>query len=167
MVCHSLWGEPSTLKGYPLRSPGNDPMFQARPTQSGVGSSLRWTDQPPDPGDVPPGHLLQPCWLLALMLGHRPAHWSCNPPVTLTHQPAHQRWGPVQDVLSKLSWTAAGELSPMAAIFGGIVGQEAMKAISGKFHPIHQFLYFDAVEALPASPPSLPDLSSKVPASVP
>ena len=94
-------------------------------------------------------------------------HTGAATPVTLSRQAAHQRWGPMQDVLSKLSWTAAGELSPMAAIFGGIVGQEAMKAISGKFHPIHQFLYFDAVEALPASPPSLPDLSSKVPASVP
>ena len=50
----------------------------------------------------------------------------------------------------------------MAAIFGGIVGQETMKAISGKFHPIHQFLYFDAVEALPASPPSPSELSGKV-----
>ena len=69
---------------------------------------------------------------------------------------------PVQDVLAKLSWTAAGELSPMAAIFGGIVWQETMKAISGKFHPIHQFLYFDAVEALPASPPSPSELSGKV-----
>ena len=68
----------------------------------------------------------------------------------------------LQDVLHKLAWTAGGELSPMAAIFGGIVGQEAMKAISGKFHPIHQFLYFDAVEALPASPPSPTELSGKV-----
>lgn len=53
-------------------------------------------------------------------------------------------------ILRRLSWTASGDLSPMAAVFGGIVGQEAVKAISGKFHPIDQFLYFDAVEALPA-----------------
>ena len=26
----------------------------------------------------------------------------------------------------------------MAAIFGGIVGQEVVKAATGKFHPIHQ-----------------------------
>ena len=67
-----------------------------------------------------------------------------------------------QEVLAQLAWTAQGELSPMAAIFGGVAGQEAMKAISGKFHPIHQWLYFDAAEALPDSPPSPSDLSSKV-----
>ena len=33
---------------------------------------------------------------------------------------------------------------------------------SGKFHPIHQNLYFDAVEALPAPPPSPTELSGKV-----
>ena len=79
-----------------------------------------------------------------------------------SHSHHHPTTAPVQEVLAKLSWTAAGELSPMAAIFGGIVGQETMKAISGKFHPIHQFLYFDAVEALPASPPSPSELSGKV-----
>ncbi|KAH9309303.1 hypothetical protein KI387_037214, partial [Taxus chinensis] len=40
-------------------------------------------------------------------------------------------------------------LNPMAAIFGGIVGQEVVKACSGKFHPIFQFFYFDSVESLP------------------
>ncbi|XP_012275045.1 ubiquitin-like modifier-activating enzyme 1 [Orussus abietinus] len=46
--------------------------------------------------------------------------------------------------------TAAGDLSPMNAIIGGIVAQEVMKACSGKFHPIYQWLYFDAIECLPA-----------------
>lgn len=55
----------------------------------------------------------------------------------------------VQDVLHKLSFTAAGELSPMAAMFGGVVGQEVMKAASGKFHPLYQFFYFDSIESLP------------------
>ena len=66
-------------------------------------------------------------------------------------------------------------LCPMSAIFGGIVGQEVVKAATGKFHPIHQarathvpsilnfteatrsyFLqafYLDALECLPPSPP--------------
>ena len=57
-------------------------------------------------------------------------------------------------VLRRLAWTASGDLSPMAAIFGGIVGQETVKAVTGKFTPIEQFLYFDAVEALP--PEALP-----------
>ena len=48
-----------------------------------------------------------------------------------------------------VAFTAAGDLSPMAAMFGGIVAQEVLKACSGKFHPIHQWLYFDAEECLP------------------
>ena len=35
---------------------------------------------------------------------------------------------------------------------GGIVGQEILKACSGKFHPIKQWYYFDAVETLAESP---------------
>jgi ubiquitin-activating enzyme E1 len=37
----------------------------------------------------------------------------------------------------------------MVALFGGLVAQEVLKACSGKFHPIHQFLYFDSLESLP------------------
>ena len=55
----------------------------------------------------------------------------------------------VQDVLRKLSYTSSGEISPMAAMFGGVVGQEVMKAASGKFHPLFQFFYFDSIESLP------------------
>ena len=60
-------------------------------------------------------------------------------------------------VLSALSFTAAAELSPLAAVFGGVVGQEVVKAASGKFHPIHQFFYFDAMEVLPPSRPAAVD----------
>jgi len=42
-----------------------------------------------------------------------------------------------------------GDLNPMCAALGGVVGQEVMKASSGKFSPIHQWLYFDALECLP------------------
>merc|ERR1719495_2035369 len=44
---------------------------------------------------------------------------------------------------------AAGDLNPMAAAIGGIVAQEVMKAVSGKFSPIYQWMYFDALECLP------------------
>ena len=43
----------------------------------------------------------------------------------------------------------AGELNPMCAAVGGVVAQEVMKACSGKFMPIYQWFYFDAVECLP------------------
>ncbi|KAE8895698.1 Ubiquitin-like modifier-activating enzyme 1 [Phytophthora fragariae] len=52
-------------------------------------------------------------------------------------------------VIQALAAGAIGVLSPMAAFLGGIVGQEALKACSGKFTPIQQFFYFDAIECLP------------------
>ena len=55
-----------------------------------------------------------------------------------------------EQVLKLLALGASGDLSPMAAMFGGIVGQEVVKAASGKFHPLYQWLYFDSVESLPA-----------------
>jgi ubiquitin-activating enzyme E1 len=62
----------------------------------------------------------------------------------------------VEDVNPKLlqhfAFGARAVLNPMAAMFGGIVGQEAMKACSGKFHPLFQFFYFDSVESLPTDP---------------
>ncbi|XP_067003227.2 ubiquitin-like modifier-activating enzyme 1 [Anabrus simplex] len=45
---------------------------------------------------------------------------------------------------------SAGNLSPMNAVIGGVVAQEVMKACSGKFTPIFQWLYFDALECLPS-----------------
>ncbi|PNH08804.1 Ubiquitin-activating enzyme E1 2 [Tetrabaena socialis] len=52
-------------------------------------------------------------------------------------------------VVAQLAHCAATEISPMAAMFGGVVGQEVVKAVSGKFHPIFQWLYFDSLESLP------------------
>ena len=54
-----------------------------------------------------------------------------------------------EDILRLLAFGASADLNPMAAMFGGVVGQEVVKAASGKFHPLFQWLYFDAVEALP------------------
>ena len=53
------------------------------------------------------------------------------------------------DLIEVFAKTCAGDLSPMAAAMGGIVAQEVMKACSGKFMPIKQWLYFDALECLP------------------
>jgi ubiquitin-activating enzyme E1 len=38
-----------------------------------------------------------------------------------------------------------GELSPMCAALGGVVAQQVMKACSGKFTPVYQWLYFDSL----------------------
>ncbi|GMP89769.1 hypothetical protein CsSME_00041190 [Camellia sinensis var. sinensis] len=64
--------------------------------------------------------------------------------------------GKLNDINPKLlqyfTFGARAVLNPMAAMFGGIVGQEVVKACSGKFHPLFQFFYFDSVESLPTEP---------------
>ncbi|KAK9472987.1 uncharacterized protein V1510DRAFT_415721 [Dipodascopsis tothii] len=38
----------------------------------------------------------------------------------------------------------------MTAVFGGMIAQEVLKGVSGKFCPIQQYFYFDSLESLPA-----------------
>ncbi|XP_076443646.1 ubiquitin-like modifier-activating enzyme 6 [Babylonia areolata] len=57
-----------------------------------------------------------------------------------------------------VSHTAAGCLAAMCAAIGGIVAQEGLKALTGKFLPLSQWLYLDAME-------TIPDLSSTCPES--
>lgn len=52
-------------------------------------------------------------------------------------------------VVRKLSYTAQGDLAPVNAFIGGVAAQEVIKACSGKFTPLQQWLYFDALECLP------------------
>ncbi|GAB4857367.1 E1 ubiquitin-activating protein [Ancistrocladus abbreviatus] len=54
-----------------------------------------------------------------------------------------------EKLLQHFAFGAKAVLNPMAAMFGGIVGQEVVKACSGKFHPLFQFFYFDSIESLP------------------
>ncbi|KAI9597739.1 ubiquitin-activating emzyme E1 [Syncephalis fuscata] len=58
-----------------------------------------------------------------------------------------------ETLLKELAYQARGDLAPMTAFFGGLVAQEVLKACSGKFTPIKQYMYFDALEALPTSVP--------------
>ena len=44
----------------------------------------------------------------------------------------------------------SGDVCSFNAAIGGIIAQEVMKACTGKFTPIHQYFYFDAIECLPA-----------------
>ena len=52
-------------------------------------------------------------------------------------------------ICHQLAMGARGQLSPVAAAVGGIVGQEVLKACSAKFMPLKQWCYFDAIECLP------------------
>ena len=56
-----------------------------------------------------------------------------------------------EKLMKELSYQAQGDLSPMAAFFGGLAAQEVLKSVSGKFHPVKQWLYFDSLESLPTS----------------
>jgi ubiquitin-activating enzyme E1 len=55
-------------------------------------------------------------------------------------------------LLAQFASGSSGVISPMCAFFGGIVGQEVLKACSGKFTPIQQWFYFDSAESLPDEP---------------
>ena len=63
-----------------------------------------------------------------------------------------------EKLLKELSYQARGDLSPMAAFFGGITAQEVLKAVSGKFQPVSQWMYFDSLESLPTSTKRSPEL---------
>lgn len=63
------------------------------------------------------------------------------------------------DLLKTFAKISAGDLNPMNATIGGVVAQEVMKACTGKFHPIYQWLYFDAIECLPKEEPKEKDCS--------
>ena len=52
------------------------------------------------------------------------------------------------DLVKKLSYTCKGKISSLDYLIGSIAGQEVIKAASGKFTPIKQWLYFDAVHIL-------------------
>jgi len=51
--------------------------------------------------------------------------------------------------ISKFYHCIDGDISPIQAIAGGIVAQEAIKSCSSKYNPIKQWFYFDAFECLP------------------
>ncbi|XP_023561800.1 ubiquitin-like modifier-activating enzyme 7 isoform X2 [Octodon degus] len=59
-------------------------------------------------------------------------------------------------LLRTVALSSTGVLSPMAAILGGVAAQEVLKAISKKFMPLDQWLYFDALDCLPEDEELLP-----------
>ena len=62
-----------------------------------------------------------------------------------------------ENVVLELAKQARGDISPMVAFIGGFVGQEVLKACSGKFHPLLQHMYVDSLESLPAEVSKLPE----------
>lgn len=65
------------------------------------------------------------------------------------------------DVVKNVAMFARCMISPMAAFLGGVVAQEVVK-FTGKYTPLHQFLYLDMFELCPASePPDWKPLGSR------
>ncbi|CAH2244601.1 ubiquitin-like modifier-activating enzyme 1 [Pararge aegeria] len=66
-----------------------------------------------------------------------------------------------KELLETFCKVSAGDLNPMNAAIGGVIAQEVMKACSGKFHPIVQWLYLDAIECLPKDKTALTEENCK------
>lgn len=54
-----------------------------------------------------------------------------------------------EKLLTTFAKICSGEVCPVNAVIGGTMAQEVLKACSGKFKPIQQYMYFDAIECLP------------------
>ena len=54
-----------------------------------------------------------------------------------------------ENLLKLFSFTASGELQCYSAFMGGVIGQEVIKSLSGKFTPLHQWMFLDAQEVIP------------------
>eukprot|EP00128_Syssomonas_multiformis_P002420 Colp12_sorted_trinity150504_noHs@8955 len=54
-----------------------------------------------------------------------------------------------EKLLAYLSYNAVGDLAPVNAVVGATCAQEVLKACTGKFHPLQQWMYFDSLESLP------------------
>lgn len=64
-----------------------------------------------------------------------------------------------EKVIEELAFQAQGDLAPINAVIGGFVAQETLKAVSGKFHPMVQHMYFDSLESLPTELPTEEDVA--------
>ncbi|XP_051649112.1 ubiquitin-like modifier-activating enzyme 7 [Manacus candei] len=53
-----------------------------------------------------------------------------------------------EDIVRAFACVSAGNLCPVAAVVGALAAQEVLKAITRKFLPLNQWLYFDALECL-------------------
>lgn len=54
-----------------------------------------------------------------------------------------------EKLIKELAYQATGDIPAVNAFYGGFVAQEVLKAVSGKFSPIQQWMYFDSLESLP------------------
>lgn len=55
-------------------------------------------------------------------------------------------------LIKRFALCCRGQVSPVCALIGGVLGQEVLKACSGKFMPVKQWYYFDGIDSLPDEP---------------
>lgn len=53
-----------------------------------------------------------------------------------------------EDLIRMMSYTCQGSFAPLCAAMGGFVAQEGLKALTGKFTPLNQMIYMDAVDVI-------------------
>lgn len=53
-----------------------------------------------------------------------------------------------EKLLKQLAFTCRGCFSPLTASLGGIVGQEVLKALTGKYTPLKQWVRKDFIPTL-------------------
>jgi ubiquitin-activating enzyme E1 len=99
--------------------------------------------QLPKPGDM---QAAQHIYQSAMQIIMQPTSSSANND-DQNHDPDVQQQ--YRRILYHLASGSRAMLSPMCAAMGGLVGQEVLKACSGKFTPIQGFFYLDADETLP------------------
>ncbi|XP_056022965.1 ubiquitin-like modifier-activating enzyme 6 isoform X2 [Ostrea edulis] len=80
---------------------------------------------------------------------------------TLNTQLTNQVTAVDDGILRVLSYTSTGCLAPLCAVLGGFVAQEGIKAITGKFTPLHQWLYLDCREVINKEEAATPDIFTK------
>ena len=80
---------------------------------------------------------------------HQPILHELYYPSSHKQQESQSQQQELSELKEKITRASKGYLAPMASIIGSIAAQEVIKACTGKFKPIHQFFYFDALEVLP------------------
>ena len=58
------------------------------------------------------------------------------------------------EFITKASYIAKTSFSPLCALMGGIAAQEAIKAITGKYTPINQLMYYHVQELISSTKPN-------------
>ncbi|KAK2177102.1 hypothetical protein NP493_617g01041 [Ridgeia piscesae] len=53
-----------------------------------------------------------------------------------------------ETLVRRLAYSCQGCLPPLCAVIGGIVAQEVLKALTGKFSPLKQWIHLDATEVM-------------------